>query len=335
MQKIGMVVRDDNGGLGNLTLEAWRHLRPDVTLVVQSRPCRGEPHPAIFEEAWTKVVYAGNPVESATWQTLSEMADVWWSAETWYNDLAESILKSAGCKSILYAMPELFAGSQADEVWNPTPYLSERSRLGDVVPWPTSPPSSWNVRTKVRRILHISGGAQYDRNGTQIFLDALRHVTNPCAVTLHQPDEKYRVNPIVFSDLPSHITIKQSCEYERSLSSLYKWCDLVVLPRKYAGLCLPAYEAFGHGALVMMPDVDPQVHWPIVGFEAKRSRPRLMKGGKIPMWDINPRTLAARIDHLLEAEVHPVVRASERGRAWAKLNSWENRKGEWLWRLQN
>ena len=91
-----MVVRDDNGGLGNLTLEAWKHLRPDVTLVVQSRPCRGEPHPETFEEAWTQVVYADNPVPSSTWEKLSGMADVWWTAETWYNDFAESILKSAG-----------------------------------------------------------------------------------------------------------------------------------------------------------------------------------------------------------------------------------------------
>lgn len=330
-----MVVRDDNGGLGNLTLEAWKHLRPDVTLVVQSRPCRGEPHPAIFEEAWTKVVYAGNPVQSFTWEALSEMADVWWTAETWYNDSAEQILKQAGCKTVLYAMPELFAGSQADEVWNPTPYLVERTRLDDVVPWPTSPPPSWGVRTKVQRILHISGGAQYDRNGTETFLQALKLINNPCEVVLHQPDETNRVSLQQLSKLPSFVSVQQNAEYAPSLSSLYKWCDLLVLPRKYAGLCLPAFEAFGHGALVMMPDVDPQVHWPIVGFEAKRTRPKLMKGGKIPMWDINPATLALKTDQLLEAEVHPVVRASERGRAWAESNSWANRKGEWLWRLQN
>ena len=56
------------------------------------------------------------------------LADVWWSAETWYSDRAERIMGEAGCRSVLLAMPELFAGSAADEVWNPTDYLTDRDR---------------------------------------------------------------------------------------------------------------------------------------------------------------------------------------------------------------
>jgi glycosyltransferase involved in cell wall biosynthesis len=330
---LGVVVRDDHGGLGNLTSEVFTQMRPEITLVVQSRPCRGEPRPALFEEPWTKTFYTPNPVTTDTWEMMAGMADIWWSAETWYCDDAEQILEKAQCKSILYAMPELFAGSDATEVWNPTEYLTERTRLSDVVPWPCSPPEKWELRTKISRILHISSGAVGDRNGTATFLAALQKVRTPVEVFLHQPDKEVRVPQRRLASLPANIRVKQTSDYLPSMKSLYQWADMVVLPRKYAGLCLPAFEAFGYGCLVMMPDVDPQVNWPIVGIEAERSRPWRMKGGRIPIWEVSPNLLAERLETVLDWSVHDVVRRSERGRQWAESMSWEALGSLWRERL--
>jgi len=330
---LGMLVRDDNGGLGNLTYEAFRHLRPDVTAVVQSRPCRGKPRPHIFEEAWTQTLLVGNPIPDQKWQEIASLADVWWTAETWYCDQAETIIGQAGKRSVLYAMPELFSGSIADEVWNPTQYLSERSRLGDVMEWPTSPHSSWTVRTKVRRILHISAGAQYDRNGTQTFLAALKLLEMPCEVMLHQPDVTQRVPPSVLADMPNHVIVKQTNDYVSSMNALYRWADMLVLPRRYAGLCLPAFEALGHGCLVMMSETDPQVWWPVLTVPAVKRRHSRMKGGQIPMVEVNPNLLAQKMDAAMEASVPDVAHQSERGRKWCEEKSWENQTNKWKERL--
>lgn len=320
---LGMVVRDDNGGLGNLTLEAWRHLRPDVTVVVQARPCRGEPHPGVFEEAWTETVTMPNPMTRRDWRKVAGMADVWWSAETWYCDEAEATIREAGGRSVLYVMPELFGGSDADALWNPTDYLHERlPERARVVDWPLSPPARWEPRTSVRRILHVSGGAAHDRNGTELLVEALRRVRTPCEVLLHQPDVLHRLPPRVLASLPSHVTVKQTTDYATSMGSLYRWADLLVLPRRYAGLCLPALEALGYGTLVMMPDVDPQVRWPIVTVEATQERPVRMKGGRVPMWSVGATTLARRIEDVLAWDEARVLEWSERGRVWTEARSW-------------
>jgi glycosyltransferase involved in cell wall biosynthesis len=328
--RLGMVVRDDNGGLGNLTHDAWRRLRPDVTVIVQVRPCRGEPHPGRFEEAWTKTVTMPNPMTRRDWRKVADLADVWWSAETWYCPEAEATIREAGSRSVLYAMPELFAGSDADAIWNPTDYLMgampDRTR---VVPMPCAPPDRWDPRTRVRRVLHLSGGAQYDRNGTGLLLEALRRVREPCEVLLHQPDTLHWSSARELRGLPSHVEVRVTRDYVTGMSSLYRWADLLLLPRRYAGLCLPAFEAFGHGLPVMMPNVEPQSGWPIVPVDAVRERPARMRGGKVPMWSVDPVVLARRLDGVLSADVTWVVRESERVRAWAEAHSWERLLPVW------
>ena len=327
---LGMVVRDDNGGLGNLTYDVWRQLRPDVTVVVQVRPCRGEPHPARFEEAWTKTVTMPNPMTKRDWRKVAELADVWWTAETWYSPDAESVIAEAGGKSVLYAMPELFGGSDADVIWNPTGYM--QAKMPDrcrVVPMPCTVPDRWDPRVRVRRLLHLSGGAQYDRNGTALLLEALRRVREPCEVLLHQPDTLHWVSPRDLRGMPDHVEVKVTRDYVEGMSSLYRWSDLLVLPRRYAGLCLPAFEAFGHGLPVMMPNTAPQDDWPIVPVDAVAERPARMKGGKVPMVSVDPVVLARRLDAVLSADVPWVVRESERVRTWAEAHSWQQLLPVW------
>lgn len=332
---LGMVVRDDNGGLGNLTLEAWRHLRPEVTVVVQARPCRGEPHPGVFEEAWTETVTMPNPMTRRDWRKVAGLADLWWTAETWYCDDAEATIREAGGRSVLYVMPELFLGSDADALWNPTLYLHER--LPDravVMDWPLSPPDRFEARTGVRRILHLSGGAAHDRNGTELFLEALRRVRSDCEVLLHQPDALHRLPSRVLASMPGNVHVRQTTDYASSMAALYKWADLLVLPRRYAGLCLPALEAFGYGTLVMMPEVDPQVWWPIVGVEAIAERPVRMRGGRIPMWSVGPTTLARRIEDLLGWGEAQTAAVSAAGWEYARSRSWTVLRDRWLEELE-
>lgn len=327
--RLGMAVRDDQGGLGNLTYRAWQQLRPEVTLVVQSRPCRGTPNSEKFFADWTETFVVSPPIPDATWEEMAKRADVWWTAETWYSDNAETILSAQSARTVLYAMPELFNGSNADEVWNPTNYLETRSRLGTVMQWPTTPPKHWLPRNNVRNLLHISSGASLDRNGTQTFLEALKQVETPCSVYIHAPDEGLVGAKEIIGGLSERHDVAVGWDYEEDLERLYGWADMLVLPRRYAGLCLPAFEAFGTGCLVLMPDVEPQARWPIVPVPAIQRRPVPMKGGKIPMWKVAPLDVAAQIERLASSDESQIVRLSEEARRWAENNSWETALPVW------
>lgn len=328
-----MVVRDDQGGLGNLTYRAWRELRPAVTLVVQWRPCRGVPNPDRFVAPWTRTVFTDRPVPDVTWAELAGEADVWWTAESWYSDNAETILRDAGCRTVFYAMPELFKGSQADEVWNPTRYLTDRPRLGDVVPWPLSPSDTWTVRTTIRRVLHVSGGATGDRNGTQAFMEALRHVRSEVEVLLHQPEPRHRVPARKLRSVPSNVNIKQTDLYFPNLLSAIRWADLLVLPRRYAGLCLPALEAMGDGCPVVMPEAAPQTDWPVITVPAVQGPGIRLHGGDVPTWETDPVVLADVLDDL-RADTVPVIAHRSAGvRRWAEGQAWSGPAGN-VWRAR-
>jgi len=331
--RLGMVVRDDQGGLGNLTYRAWRELQPAVTVVVQWRPCRGTPNPARFMASWTDTYLTDRPIPDKFWRGMASQADVWWTAESWYSDNAERILADAGCRTVFYAMPELFAGSQADEVWNPTSYLTDRARLGDVVRWPLSPPDDWRVRVTTRRLLHVSGGATGDRNGTRVFIEALRHVRSEVDVLLHQPEVRHRVAPDVLAGLPSNINVKQTDTYFPDLLSAIKWADLLVLPRRYAGLCLPALEAMGDGCPVVMSEAPPQTGWPVVTVPAVQGQGIRLRGGDIPTWEVDPLVLADTIDDLRHDTVPVVAARSEAVRRWAESQSWDGPVGN-VWRAR-
>ena len=320
----GMLVRDDRGGLGNLTLEAWRHLRPDLTVVVQSRPCRGEPRPEMFDADWTRTVHVPNPIPSDWWDRHAGDVDVWWSSETWYSDAAETAIRDAGGRSVLYVMPELFRRSNADDLWNPTNYLMGplpfRTR---VVEWPSTVPETWQVRSEIRRIVHVSSGARDDRNGTAEFVEALRHVESDLEVVVHHPDRLPRLPRRWTEQVGSGVSISVQNAYVDDLTGLYRWADLLVMPRHYAGLSLPVLEAAATGCVVMMSDTAPQNGWPVVLCPSVPGPETFPVGHPTPTVRCDPTVLAAMIDVLADLDSLSVADLSNRSRTWSEGRSWQ------------
>jgi hypothetical protein len=327
--KLGMVVRDDSGGLGNLTWQAWRSLAPDVTVVVEQRPSRGIARPERFDRGTVHRV--GNPVPGRFWSRVAREADVWWTAETWYCPDAETRLRAAGCRTAMYVMPEYFVASDADALWNPTPWLHDRLPARAVVmPCPMDPPGDWEPRTGVRRLLHVTSSAAHDRNGTVSLLAALPYLrAAEVEVLVHQPDTPGLVDPSRLA-VPSGVTVRTSNEPVDDLADLYRWADMLVLPRRYAGLCLPAQEAMGHGCLVAMPNVEPQMRWPIVALPATAESARRFRSFRVPVCSVPPRQLARVLDGWISATAAPVTLASRTGRAWVEENAWSRWAPVWL-----
>lgn len=102
------------------------------------------------------------------------------------------------------------------------------------------------------RILHMIGTlAAHDRNGTLDLIKALPQITSDFELVIHSQ-----------SELPKEYITKDERVIYNTQSvakneDLYRGFDLMLLPRRYAGLCLPMWEALASGVPVMMTDISP------------------------------------------------------------------------------
>lgn len=97
-----------------------------------------------------------------------------------------------------------------------------------------------------KKFIHIAGRpAAHDRNGTWNFLEALSDgtVITQSPELAHHIGMRYR-----------HSTIYSTIS---DPSFMYRLGDILVLPRKYGGNCLPLNEALSSGMPVIMPDISP------------------------------------------------------------------------------
>lgn len=112
---------------------------------------------------------------------------------------------------------------------------------------------------QARVFFHIGGlTAAGDRNGTDIFIAAVRLAKQ------YMPDARF----ILYAQRvePERIQAARTLGIEivkevADSADLYKDGDVLVLPRRYGGLCLPAQEAIGCGIPVIMPKIDPNTRW--------------------------------------------------------------------------
>ena len=95
-------------------------------------------------------------------------------------------------------------------------------------------------------VMHLAGKpATHDRNGTWDFLQACPTGT----IVTQNEDFAYQVrrryrHSVVYTGVSDN-------------SYIYKLGDIMVLPRKYGGNCLPLNEALSSGMPVIMPDITP------------------------------------------------------------------------------
>jgi hypothetical protein len=312
---LGMIARCDNGGLGTLTWEAWRHLQPDRTLVVRcAGPACGSPHPDRYGGGAGEVrLAAGQPTrEDARW--LCESATVY-SAETWYGMAARR------CRTVLHVMPEYWDPSvTADLLLAPTGW--EAPAGSSLLPVPVAV-DRFERRSveSVETLYHISSPAQ-DRNGTRLLLAALPLLGHPVRVLIRQPGRgpgESRSESIGLASvewLPHH-----DGPYWESWPAE---ADALVLPRRFAGLSLPMQEAAAQGLPVITLDRAPESDWlPAAARVPAHVAGRVVtwRGRKVDYWDADPAALAARIDSLV-GEPDLAAKLSAASSAWADSLAW-------------
>lgn len=103
-----------------------------------------------------------------------------------------------------------------------------------------------------KRFLHVVGTLAFrDRNGTWDVLNALKYCKEDFELVItsqHPLPEKYKT---------SDPRVKFEIGEKKTNVELYRDFDVLILPRRYGGLCLTLNEAMMSGLIPIMPDISP------------------------------------------------------------------------------
>ena len=265
---LGIIARSDNTGLGNQTRELVKMLNPDKILLIDSEHFNGnEQHPEWYKDYNVTTTLSGFPTKQELIEFLRNI-DVVLSCETFYRQDFLHYAKRRGIKTILqYNFEFLLNMSNPDaelpdvllapSLWNIEQIekmVNGRCRVIHLPP-PTDSTLFENVRQNNmskdhNRLLHVGGKfAAKDRNGTQTVLEMLKY--SKASYELVITTQKFP--ELNLKD--SRVTLNNSNPENRE--ELYNGFDAMLLPRRYAGLCLPMNEALISGLPVFMTDISP------------------------------------------------------------------------------
>lgn len=330
-RRVGLIARCDQGGLGNQTWDLFRHLRPaSVMLVRLGSRGRGREFPERYGGDVILWHNDGDVIPEAKMHEFLMGIDVLLTVETAYCARAFELARERGVRTVIVANPELYVERGADEVVCPTPWeLHRMPTRARVIPHPVALDRlPFRERTECRTFFHPAAPAMLDRNGTRTVLAALEHVKEECTVVVHSAER------IRGWESDVHQVGKVTLVVKVGLADDY-WdaypdaADVMVLPRKYGGLCLPAQESAALGMPLLTSDLSPQNTWPhAVGVSPRVVTSHNMKGGRFDVHEFNPRELASLMTAMVRTP-HAVQELSVRARTWAEERSWGSLIDQW------
>lgn len=265
--RLGIIARSDNTGLGNQTRELVNMLNPDKILLIDSTSFnKNEQHPDWYA-SYNCIKSNGFP-SSEQIKTFLNDVDVVLSCETFYDQNFINFAKKRNVKTILQYNYELFGHLSNPNLPLPTVLLSpsvwniehiQKMFGGQTKVIHLAPPTTVesfsearkiNISKSHKRILHIAGKkAAKDRNGTETVIDMLKYSKGDYELVIKSQSE------IETKIKDSRLTIEIGNPTNRE--DMYSGFDAMVLPRRYAGLCLPMNEALLSGLPVFMTDISP------------------------------------------------------------------------------
>ena len=266
--RLGIIARSDNTGLGNQTMELVKMLNPDKILLINSYSFNNnKQHPEWYKDYNVMQTVKGMPKTNEIVAFL-EGLDVVISCETFYHLELVDRAKKQGIKTILQYNYELFGNLAnpdwtlpdfllAPSIWNLDIVMEKFGSKTKVMHLP--PPTDHflfneareiNLSKDHKRILHIAGKkAAKDRNGTDSIFEMIKHCKEDFELVIKSQ------TPMNYDFKDSRIKIEIGNPDNRQ--DMYTGFDAMVLPRRYAGLCLPMNEALMSGLPVFMTDISP------------------------------------------------------------------------------
>ena len=263
--KIGLIARADNTGIGVQTWEFYRHMKPDKTLVVDiSALNQNKQYPERFDGEG--VTFCQWPQES-DFIAFLEGLDLVFVVESPYDYNFFKLARERNVRTVLqynweyidylgkmpYPQPDLFA--------SPTPWHFEDLPFHNkmILPVPVDRERcKFKKRMTYNNFLHIAGKpVSHDRNGTETVLKAVKHVTSSeFRLIVRVQDENYIPEWKKLLE-PTETRVEFVAEDTENYWDIYDQGNIMLMPRRYAGLCLPVQEALSTGMPVIMTDVSP------------------------------------------------------------------------------
>jgi hypothetical protein len=307
---LGIIARSDNTGLGNQTKELVDMLKPSKILLIDSTPFnKNTQHPDWYKD-YSCIKSNGFPTLQQIKLFLNEV-DIVISCETFYDQNFVKYAQRRGVKTILQYNYELFGNLAAPNLPLPNILLSPSVWHIDHVqklfgkqstvmhlPPPTNPSiflgaKEINMSKDHNRILHIAGKkAAKDRNGTDTVLEMLKYSKADYELVIRSQSE-------IQTDVKdSRLTIEIGNPDNRE--DMYSGFDAMVLPRRYAGLCLPMNEALMSALPVFMTDISPNNYilpkeWLVESSLVSLFRTKV----RIELFEANKEKLANQIDEYI------------------------------------
>jgi hypothetical protein len=305
--RLGIIARSDNTGLGNQTRELVNMLNPDKILLIDSTPFnKNKQHPEWYD-GYDCIKSNGFP-SSEQIKIFLNSVDVVLSCETFYDQNFIRFANKRNVKTILQYNYELFGHLSNPNLPLPTALLSPsvwkiehvQKLFGNQTKViHLAPPTNEDLFNKVKennlskshnRILHVAGKkASKDRNGTETVIDMLKYSKGDYELVIRSQSE------IESNIKDSRLTIEIGNPENRE--DMYDGFDAMVLPRRYAGLCLPMNEALLSALPVFMTNISPNNHvlpqnWLVKSDSIGTIRTKI----RLELFEANPRDLAKTID---------------------------------------
>jgi glycosyltransferase involved in cell wall biosynthesis len=270
--RIGLIARCDDSGLGNQTLEFYKHMNPSKVMVIDFRDYNPlEQHPERYPDAWR--VVRGFPKEQDCSDFLQDI-DVLFTCEIPYNYRMFEIARERGIKTVLQYNWEFLDYLQDPTKPCPDLFAAPTSWMYQSLPYENKTQLRVPVNRQAIRprdikdgshFVHVVGRAAHmDRNGTAIFYESLKQTRKHMKVTLFVQESEYgaQLNAKINGDrmngrLSDNVEIDMRIGDIPNYADLYSEGSILVLPRRYGGLCLPMQEALAAGMPVIMTDVSP------------------------------------------------------------------------------
>ena len=343
--KIGLIARADNSGLGIQTWEFYKHMRPAKTMVVDISKLNGN---KIYPERYPDgIVIKGIPTDRDIIDFLDGL-DAVFIAEAAYTPNLYIRSKALGVKTAVQYNYEFFDWFNpempkpdmliAPSTWH-YPKVDEWCKNNGVMHTYLHCPVNRELLPKrtikqARTFLHIAGkSAAYDRNGTLIAIEASKYLKTDAQILVHfQGDQglahqvtntydDYLAHANLHGD-PAKLTINKF-EYPE-YQDAYATGDVMILPRRYGGNCLPLNEALSVGMPVIMPDISPNnsflpKEWLLPAYQINRFTPRTV----IDIYGCNPEDLAEAIDRFYNLNEEQMEIENLKADALANTISWE------------
>lgn len=326
---LGIIARADKTGLGNQTRNLVKMLQPFRVMVIDSRPFnKNEQFFETYANNNTQIV-RGFPTDTDIRRFLRGL-DAVLTCETFYNPKFVDWAELAHIRTYNQYNYEFLDHFINPRLKLPTKLLSpSKWHLDDMkhiygdrviyLPPPTFSAQYEQVReynygiTCKPRFLHIVGRmAMNDRNGTLDLLKALAYTKEDFELVLKVQTS----SPVIEAarDDP-RVTIDYNSPNDET--ELYKGFHAMILPRRYAGLCLPMNESLMSGLPVIMTDIDPNNQvlpqkWLAYAIREGDFKTRT----QIDLFSAEPQQLAMRMDEMARVANDPTKMKQARDEAY-------------------